>query len=216
MAWRWSFEHKSHARHQHTGVKPTVNEAITVAAFAGSLRRTSHNRGLLRLAAEVAPPAMNIKIIDLAPLPLYNGELDLAWPNKPQPVVDFINALDAADALLIATPEYNYSISGVLKNALDWASRRPGADRDPAIQGKPAAIMGAGGRFGTVRAQMHLRYILLHNDVKVMNKPEVMIVRSGEAADSEGNIIDPAVRSQVSDLVDALYQWTFQLRPALV
>lgn len=189
-----------------------MTESITVAAFAGSLRRNSHNRGLIRLAAEVAPPEMTVNIIDLAPLPLYNGEIDGPWPNKPQAVVDFINELDKADALLIATPEYNYSVSGVLKNALDWASRRPGADRAPVIQGKPGAIMGAGGRYGTVRAQAHLRYIMLHNDVKLINKPEVMVVRSGEAVDSEGNIVDTAVRDQVEELVNALYKWTVQLK----
>jgi chromate reductase len=189
-----------------------VSEAITVAAFAGSLRRRSHNRGWLRVAAEAAPPQMTINIIDLSPLPLYNGELDQPWPNKPQPVLDFIEQLTAADALLMATPEYNYSVTGVLKNALDWASRQPGPDRPSAIQGKPAAIMGAGGRYGTVRAQSHFRYILLHNDMKVLNKPEVMVVRSGDAADSEGNIIDQTVRNQVEELVHALYKWTIQLR----
>jgi chromate reductase len=189
-----------------------VSEEITVAAFAGSLRRKSHNRGLLRAAVELAPPHMGIKIIDLAPLPLYNGELDLPWPNKPQPVVDFINELVTADAFLIACPEYNYSVTGVLKNALDWASRQPGLERPSALQGKPAAIMGAGGRFGTVRAQSHLRYILLHNDVKVLNKPEVMVVRSGDAVDGEGNVTDQTVRNQVEELVNALYKWTIQLR----
>lgn len=189
-----------------------MSETITVAAFAGSLRRKSHNRGLIRVAAEVAPPEMKINIIDLTSIPLYNGELDLPWPNKPQPVVDFINQLAEVDALLIATPEYNYSVSGVLKNALDWASRQPGTDRAPAIQGKPAAIMGAGGRYGTVRAQSHLRYMLLHNDVKVLNKPEVMVVRSGDHVDAEGNIVDQTVRNQVEELVNALYKWTIQLR----
>lgn len=189
-----------------------MTETITVAAFAGSLRRNSHNRGLIRAAAELAPPHVTVNIIDLAPLPLYNGEIDGPWPDKPQAVVDFINQLGEADALLIATPEYNYSVSGVLKNALDWASRRPGADKPPAIQGKPAAIMGAGGRFGTVRAQIHLRYILLHNDIKLLNKPEVMVVRSGDAADSDGNITDPSVRNQVEELIHALAQWTIQLR----
>jgi chromate reductase len=189
-----------------------VSEHITVAAFAGSLRRKSHNRGLVRAAVELAPPEMTIHVIDLAPIPLYNGELDLPWPNKPQPVMDFIEQLAAADAFLMATPEYNYSVTGVLKNALDWASRQPGPDRPPALQGKPAAIMGAGGRYGTVRAQAHLRYILLHNDVKVLNKPEVMVVRSGDAVDSDGNITDQHVRNQVSELVHALYKWTIQLR----
>jgi chromate reductase len=154
---------------------------------------------------------MRVNILDLADIPLYNGELDLPWPNKPQPVVDFINQLAEADALLIATPEYNYSVTGVLKNAIDWASRQRGPELPPALQGKPAAIMGAGGRFGTVRAQSHLRYILLHNDVKILNKPEVMVVRSGDAADAEGNIIDPTVRGQVQELVNALYKWTIQL-----
>jgi chromate reductase len=187
-----------------------VSEPITVAAFAGSLRRKSHNRGLLRAASELAPDYMTINIVDLAPLPLYNGELD--GPNKPDAVLKYLNQLEAADALLIACPEYNYSVTGVLKNALDWASRQPKPDHPPAIQGKPAAIMGAGGRYGTVRAQQHLRYILLHNDVKVLNKPEIMVVRSGDAADSEGNIIDQTVRNQVEELVHALYKWTIQLR----
>jgi chromate reductase len=189
-----------------------VSEAITVAAFAGSLRRKSHNRGLIRAAVELAPPQMTINVIDLTPIPLYNGELDGPWPNKPDAVRDFLTQLGAADAVLMATPEYNYSVTGVLKNALDWASRQPSPDRPSGIQGKPAAIMGAGGRYGTVRAQAHLRYMLLHNDMKVLNKPEVMVVRSGEAVDSEGNITDQTVRNQVEELVHALYKWTIQLR----
>lgn len=187
-----------------------MTEPITVAAFAGSLRSKSHNRGLLRLAQEVAPSHITINIVDLAPLPFYNSEYD--GEKSPEPVAEFRRQLAAADALLIACPEYNYSVTGVLKNALDWASRRPNAEQPPVMQGKPAAIMGAGGRFGTVRAQSHLRYILLHNDVKVLNKPEVMIVRSSEVVDEQGNITDPAVRSQVEELVNALYAWTIQLR----
>ncbi len=189
-----------------------MSEPITVAAIAGSLRRKSHNRGLLRAAAELAPPYVTINIIDLAPLPFYNSEIDLPWPNKPPAVIEFLDQLGTADAFLIATPEYNYSITGVLKNALDWATRQPRPDQPPTIQGKPVAIMGAGGRYGTVRAQAHLRYILLHNDMKVLGKPEIMVVRSGDAADSEGNITDHTVRNQVEELVHALYKWTIQLR----
>jgi len=187
-----------------------VSEPITVAAFAGSLRHKSHNRGLLRAAVELAPAHVTINIVDLAPLPFYNAEQD--GPNAPASVVEYRNQLAAADALLIACPEYNYSVTGVLKNALDWASRQPSPDQPPVMQGKPGAIMGAGGRFGTVRAQMHLRYILLHNDVKVLNRPEIMVVRSSEAVDSEGNITDQTVRNQVEELVNALYKWTIQLR----
>ena len=187
-----------------------MSEPITVAAFAGSLRRKSHNRGLLRAAAEVAPDYVTINIVDLSPLPLYNSECD--GPNAPAPVVEFRNQLAAADALLIACPEYNYSVTGVLKNALDWASRQPSPDHAPVMQGKPAAIMGAGGRFGTVLAQSHLRYILLHNDLKVLNKPEIMVVRSGDCFDGEGNLHDATVRGQVEELINALYKWTIQLR----
>jgi chromate reductase len=187
-----------------------VTESISIAAFAGSLRRKSHNRGLLRAAAEIAPAHVTINIIDLTPLPFYNAEQD--GPNMAASVTDFLQQVAAADALLIASPEYNYSVTGVLKNALDWASRRPIPDEPPAMQGKPAAIMGAGGRYGTVRAQAHLRYILLHNDLKVLNKPEVMVVRSGDYFDGEGNLTDDTVRNQVEELVHALYKWTIQLR----
>lgn len=187
-----------------------MTEPISIAAFAGSLRRKSHNRGLLRAATEVAPANVTINIIDLTPLPFYNAEDDGA--NMPASVTDFLHQVAAADALLLACPEYNYSVTGVLKNALDWASRRPSPDQPPAMQGKPAAIIGAGGRYGTVRAQAHLRYILLHNDLKVLNKPEVMVVRSGDSFDGEGNLTDDTVRGQVKELVNALHKWTIQLR----
>jgi chromate reductase, NAD(P)H dehydrogenase (quinone) len=187
-----------------------VSEPITVAAFAGSLRHKSHNRGLLRAAAEIAPEHVKINIVDLTPLPFYNADCD--GPKAPDSVLDFHHQLAAADALLIACPEYNYSVTGVLKNALDWASRRLDPNQPPPMQGKPAAIMGAGGRFGTVRAQSHLRYILLHNDLKVLNKPEIMVVRSGDCFDGEGNLHDATVRGQVEELINALYKWTIQLR----
>ncbi|HXF62772.1 MAG TPA: NAD(P)H-dependent oxidoreductase [Caldilineaceae bacterium] len=185
-----------------------MGETIHVLAFAGSLRSRSHNRGLIRTAAELAPPYVEIETFDLTPIPLYNADLT----PTPEAVVEFRQKIKAADALLIATPEYNYSVSGVLKNAIDWASRAISRDEPAALQGKPAAILGAGGRFGTVRAQAHLRYILLHNDVKVVNKPEVMVVRSWEHFDQEGNLTDETTRQQVAELVEALYQWVIQLR----
>lgn len=187
-----------------------MSTPITVAAFAGSLRAQSHNRGLLRAAAHLAPPGMIIQIVDLAPLPFYNS--DLEGEQRPAAVVEFHRQLAAADALLIACPEYNYSVTGVLKNAIDWASRAPAPNQPPAIQSKPAAIMGAGGRFGTVRAQAHLRYILLHNDVRVLNKPELMIPRSGDFFDTTGNLTDDGIASQVQQLLTALHDWTLQLR----
>lgn len=184
-------------------------ESIRVLAFAGSLRRRSHNRALLRTAVELAPAQMEIEVFDLSPIPLYNADLE---PDGVPSVVEFRRRIQAADALLLATPEYNYSVSGVLKNALDWASRPISREEGAALQGKPAAIMGAGGRFGTVRAQMHLRYILLHNDVKVLNKPEIMIVRAWEHFDQDGNLTDEETRRQVANLLEALYTWTLLLR----
>jgi len=189
-----------------------VSDSISIAAFAGSLRAKSVNRGLLRAAVEVAPADATIRILALHDLPFYDADHD--GPASPPAVIAFRNAIAAADALLIATPEYNYSVSGVLKNAIDWASRKPSQDTPPALQGKPAAIMGAGGRFGTVRAQAHLRYILLHNDVKLVNKPEVMIPRAWEYFDGDGNLTDEAMRDQVRDLVVALVAWTRLLRKA--
>jgi chromate reductase len=189
-----------------------VSDHVSILAFAGSLRRKSLNRGLIRAAIEMAPANVTTTAIELNDLPFYDADHD--GPASPPAVTAFRRAIVAADALLIATPEYNYSISGVLKNAIDWASRKPNQDEAPALQGKPAAIMGAGGRFGTVRAQAHLRYILLHNDVKLVNKPEIMIARAWEHFDADGNLTDDATRGQVAELVTALAAWTRLLRKA--
>lgn len=189
-----------------------MSDPITVLAFAGSLRANSYNRGLIRAAAELAPPSMTIEVFDLAPIPLYNADVEAN--GAPPAVQEFKHKIKAADALLIATPEYNYSIPGVLKNAIDWASRAISRDEPPALNGKPAAILGAGGRFGTVRAQAQLRYILSHNDIKLVGKPEVMIVRAWEHFDQDGTLTDPETRKQVSDLLIALESWTRLLRGA--
>lgn len=183
---------------------------VRVLAFAGSLRAKSHNRGLIAAAQELAPPDLIIEEFDLSPIPLYNH--DIFQAGMPEPVHYFAERILAADALLIATPEYNYSVSGVLKNAIDWVSR-PGPNREPApIYGKAAAIMGAGGRFGTVRAQAHLRYILLYLDIKLLNKPELMVARSWEQFDAEGRLTDEATRQQLDELLHALHGWALLWR----
>jgi chromate reductase len=181
-------------------------DRLRIFAFAGSLRRYSYNRGLIEAAAELAPDTLEFDIFDLNPLPLYNADVEAQ--GTPEAVQAFKEKMLQADALLIATPEYNYSITGVLKNAIDWASRRMSPSMPPPLFGKPAAIMGAGGRFGTVRAQQHLRYILLHNDVKVLNKPELMLPRASELFDDQGRLADQAARDQVRDVVLALEKWT--------
>lgn len=183
---------------------------LTVAAFAGSLRTKSHNRGLLRAAAELMPDQIKVNILDLSDLPFFNTELE--GEHTPPAVIAFRDGIAHADAMLIACPEYNYSVTGALKNAIDWASRPAGRGQPSVLFGKPAAVMGAGGRFGTVRAQSHLRYILLHGDVKVLGKPELMIPRSSEFFDADGNLTDDDVRGQLAALLQALHVWTLQLR----
>lgn len=147
-----------------------------------------------------------MEIFDLAAIPLYNDDLEAA--GLPEAVREFKARIASASALLIATPEYNYSVPGVLKNAIDWALRLP---KDSPLNGKPVAMMGAGGMLGTVRAQMHLRQILLHNGTFVLNKPEVYIARVFEKFDGSGKLIDEAVRQRVRELLEALAAWTRKL-----
>ncbi len=176
-------------------------DQVKLAGIAGSLRRGSYNAALLREAQALAPPDTHIDIVDLGPLPLYNR--DLEHDGFPPPVEEFRQALTAADGLLIATPEYNYSIPGVLKNAIDWASRSP----DSPLDGKSMAIMGAGGRFGTVRAQMHLREIALHNSMRVMIDPEVFVAGAWRAFDDQGRLSDERLRERVSQLMAAFREF---------
>ena len=150
--------------------------SIDVLGISGSLRRGSYNTAAPHAARELAPDGMTIEIADLAKLPMYNADVE-ADEGYPPIVADLRERIMGADALLIATPEYNFSIPGVLKNAIDWASR---GGRNAPINHKPAAIVGAGGRLGTVRAQTHLRQILRHNDLRVVNRPEVLIDRARE------------------------------------
>jgi len=132
----------------------TTYNPIQVLGISGSLRRDSYNTALLRAAAELMPPEMTLEIFDLSHLPMFNQDSEKPFPDA---VVELRTKLAQADALLIATPEYNGSISGALKNAIDWASRSP---KQP-LNGKPTAIIGIStGNFGTLRAQLHLRQIL--------------------------------------------------------
>ena len=172
---------------------------IDVLGISGSLRRDSYNTATLRAAAELAPAGMSVEIADLSKLPPYNADVEKE-EGFPPAVADLRERLGDADALLIATPEYNYSIPGVLKNAIDWASR---GGRDAPINQMPAAILGAGGRLGTVRAQMHLRQILQHNDLRVVSRPEVLIDRAWEKFE-DGRLTHERHRDQIRRLLDAL------------
>ncbi|WP_448188837.1 NADPH-dependent FMN reductase [Azospirillum sp. sgz301742] len=178
---------------------------IHVLGFAGSLRKASTNRSLLRVATEVVPEGMVLEVFDLSPIPLYNGDVEAA--GLPEPVRDFRERIRAADALLIACPEYNYSIPGVLKNAIDWASRPP----DQPFADKPLALMGAGGGLGTARSQYHLRQTCVFLDLHPLNKPE-LLVRNAESFNPDGSLKDGSVPGKVAALLTALAAWTRRLR----
>jgi chromate reductase len=172
--------------------------SIHVAAISGSLREGSYNTGLLRAAAEVAPPEMHIEVFDLHNIPMYDSALDND-ADRPTPVRALKRAIDEADAMLFASPEYNHSISGVLKNAIDWASRPAG--RSP-MAGKPAAIMGATtGIWGTVRMQEHLRDILTATGSPVVLKPHVLVASARKRFDEDGNLLDEQTREFIAQLM---------------
>ncbi len=172
---------------------------IKILGIPGSLRKASINRALLRAAVELAPPGVVIETADLSAIPPYNGDDEL----DPSPsVIDLKARIRAADAVLFSTPEYNYSIPGVLKNAIDWASRPYG---DNAWDGKPVAIMGASpGMLGTARCQYHLRQSFLNLNVIAVTRPEVMLGNALQRFDAELNLTDEKSREMVVRLVEAL------------
>ena len=186
-----------------------INDTINVLGFAGSLRQKSNNRYLLNAAETVMPTGMNLEIFDLIDIPLFNQDVEAQ--GIPEPVKAFRKAMGTADALLISTPEYNWSIPGVLKNALDWMSRK-GPDGQAPLDGKTVAIMGAGGGGGTVRAQMHLRDILGHNRLFVVPHPQLMVARAWQHFDENGNLIDDTVRDRLGSLLLELRDLTLKLR----
>lgn len=181
---------------------------IKILGIAGSLRESSYNVGLLRAAQELLPEGVEMEIASIADLPFYDADID--GEGAPEPVVRLKRQIAEADAVLIATPEYNYSVPGVLKNAIDWVSRPP----MNSLVGKPVALMGAStGNFGTVRAQLHLRQILVYTDSLVLSKPELYIMRAATLFDEKGNLTDEATRERVERLVEALVEWTLRLNP---
>ncbi len=186
----------------------TTDNSIHVLGISGSLRKDSYNTALLRAATELVPSEMKLKIFDLSHLPMFNPDSEKPLPNT---VIEFRTRLAQADALLIATPEYNSSISGALKNAIDWASRPP---KQP-LNGKPVAIIGAStGNFGTLRAQLHLRQILTHVGALTLGKPEVLVGRAEQVFDADGRLIDPAACGFLHDLLTALAEWTIRVSRA--
>ncbi|MEO7003488.1 MAG: NADPH-dependent FMN reductase [Ktedonobacterales bacterium] len=185
----------------------TTRRPFHIVGISGSLRTASYNTGLLRAAQEVTPTGVTVEIADISRLPLYNEDLNVE--GGPQPVRDFKAQLRTADALLFAVAEYNYSLSGVLKNAIDWASR-PLAGNP--LRFKPAAMMGVGGQFGTVRAQLTLRQIFVFTETYALLKPELMVMRGEEHFDAQGNLTDQVIRERLRVVLDALVVWAQQVK----
>ncbi len=180
-----------------------MSDQINVLGFAGSLRQGSYNKMALRAAIELAPAGMTIGTFDIAPIEPYNE--DVKQRGFPPPVQEFREKIRAADALLIVTPEYNHSIPGVLKNAIDWASRPP----EQPFNDKPVAIMGASpGRLGTIRAQMHLRACFVFLNGLVMTQPEVLIANASQVFDDQGRLTDQPTREILGKLLQSLGDWT--------
>jgi chromate reductase len=177
-----------------------------ILGIAGSIRKQSYNKGVLDAAKELAPAGVSIDTFDLAGLPFYNQDDEA---NPTDRVKEFKAAIRAADAILIVTPEYNYSIPGVLKNAIDLASRPYG---DSAWNGKPVAVMGATmGITGTARAQYHLRQVFVFLNMYALNQPEVMISATHEKFDANGKLTDEKAREMIGRQLAALVEWSKRL-----
>ena len=180
---------------------------FSILGISGSLRKDSFNTAGLRAAQELAPRGTDIAIVTLHDIPLYDD--DIRVQGEPAPVAALTAKILAADAVLISTPEYNYSIPGVLKNAIDWVSR---ADPQP-FACKPVAIMGASpGAIGTARAQYDLRKVFVYLDAYLLNKPEVMIGGAANRFDGNGRLIDEATQKFLAGLLVSLKTWAELVR----
>jgi chromate reductase len=174
-----------------------------ILGIPGSLRAGSHNRAVLRAAAEVLPPGVNLDVFALNDIPPYNA--DVQSQGDPEPVAELKRRLIEADAVLIATPEYNYSIPGVLKNAIDWASRPP---KTCGFRKRPVGIIGASsGESGTMRGQLAIRQVFVFLDSYVMAQPELRVTNAGQRFDAEGVLIDEELRERLRAYIVALIDW---------
>jgi chromate reductase len=186
-----------------SGEEKIMSKPVRILGIAGSLRRESYNRAALRAAIQLVPEGATIEVFELDGLPGFNQDEE---QNPPAKVVELKRRIREADAVLFVTPEYNYSVPGVLKNAIDWASRPYG---DSAWNGKPAAIMGASvGAIATARAQYHLRQMMVFLNMFPINQPEVMIAAAHDRFDAQGNLTDDMTKGLIRLLLSNLVEWT--------
>jgi chromate reductase len=186
-----------------------MSDQLSILGFAGSLRKGSYNRALLRAAVELVPTRAKLETFELDEIPPFNADFESSPPEK---VKEFKTKIRAADAILIVTPEYNYSVPGVLKNAIDWASRPYG---DNAFEGKPVAVMSAStGLLGGARAQYHLRQSLVFLNMYPVNRPEVFVTFARQKFDDEGKLLDEQAKELVGELLTNLVAWAKRLKGA--
>jgi chromate reductase, NAD(P)H dehydrogenase (quinone) len=186
-----------------------METAVRVVGLSGSLRADSLNTMLLRAAMELLPEGMTGEIVPIGELPLYNADVDASRKERPAAVQRFRDALARADALVIASPEYNYSIPGGLKNAIDWASR----GEDSPLLNKPVALMGAtGGMWGTVRMQQAFRPVFQYLNMQPVNKPEILVAQARQKFNAEGRLTDEATRRLIAQQLQALKELTLWLK----
>jgi chromate reductase len=181
---------------------------LKVLGVAGSLRRASFNRALLRAAQDQAPEGLVIEIFDLAAVPLYNGDVEAE--GDPEGVAAFKQAIRDADAVLLVTPEYNHGVPGVMKNAIDWASRPP---QSAPLAHKPVGIIGASpGMTGSARGQSQLRQAFEFTNSYCMPQPELLVFRAHEKFDAEGNLTDETTSAYLRRYLEAFMEWVHRLR----
>jgi chromate reductase len=184
-----------------------VSEPLRFLGFVGSLRKGSYNKALMRAVTQLLPENVALEVFDISEFPLFNQDFERTPP--PQ-VKEFKAKIRVADALLIASPEYNYSIPGVLKNAIDWASRPPS---DNVFDGKPVAIMSAStSKLGGGRMQYHLRQSFVWLNMHPINRPEFMLANAASYFDSEGNLTDEDTKKRLRELIESLAKWTLKLK----
>jgi len=185
-------------------------ESVRILGFAGSLRRGSYNRALLRAAQGLAPEGMTIEIFDLVEVPLYNADVEAQ--GDPPGVAAFKQAIRAADGLLMVTPEYNHGVPGVMKNAVDWASRPP---QDAVLARKPVGLLGASpGMTGSARGQSQLRQAFEFTNSYCMPQPEVLVARAHEKFDAEGKLTDETTAKFLGTWLVAFQAWVLRFKAA--
>jgi chromate reductase, NAD(P)H dehydrogenase (quinone) len=180
---------------------------VAILGISGSGRKGSYNRALLEAAKQLLPKDATLEVVDVSRLPLYNQDLE---HDLPEAVKELKKKIRSADAILIATPEHNYSITAVLKNAIEWGNRPP---RDASWSGKPAAVISASsGLRGGVRAQLHLRQIMIDLNMYPINRPLLLVANAKDKFDDNLKLTDEESLQTLQEVLHSLVKWTRKLQ----